>query len=92
MALTVTGLGRPGRIPGGLRRATGQYRGTCPGYSGGCPPRAPETAVIYGVWPGTGVADCAYVCVQLDPVRHRLIAWTKLLMIAVPWMVRIDSG
>ena len=46
----------------------------------------------YGVWPVTAVADCAFVCVQLDPVCHRLIAWTKLLMIAVPWMVRIDSG
>ena len=32
----------------------------------------------------TPVADWAVICVQLDPVRHRPIAWMKLRMIAVP--------
>jgi hypothetical protein len=38
----------------------------------------------HGALPRAPVADWAVICVQLDPVRHRPIAWTKLRMIAVP--------
>jgi hypothetical protein len=38
----------------------------------------------HGARPRTRAADWAVICVQLDPVRHRPIAWTKLRMIAVP--------
>jgi hypothetical protein len=39
---------------------------------------------LHGALPRTPLADCAVMCVQLDPVRHRPTAWTKLRMIAVP--------
>jgi hypothetical protein len=71
-------------IPGGPRQATGQHRHLSRPFRRP-PARAPENGGHpHHAPPWNPVADCAVISVQLDPVRHRPIAWTKLRMITVP--------
>ena len=71
-------------IPGGSRRAMGRYR-----YLSRAIPATARSSPGNGGHPRdalrrTAVAVCAVICVQLDPVRHRPTACTKLRMIAAP--------
>jgi hypothetical protein len=71
-------------IPGGSRRAHWAAPAPVSAIPTAACPSPVNGGHPHGALPRTRVADCAVICVQLDPVRHRPTAWTKLRMIAVP--------